>query len=64
MSLLYLSDETILRYYEDIRKEVEADKGGKLRFLAGPAMRAYADTLREEILRRVLYCAPIDWPVD
>lgn len=64
MSLLYLSDEAILRYYEDVRKEVEADKGNNLRFIAGPAMRTYAETLREEIVRRGLHCEPIDWPVD
>lgn len=61
-SLEHLSDQSILRLYEGIRHQVEADKalGDKYR-LVGHAARERADRLREEILRRALKFSPIVW---
>jgi hypothetical protein len=64
MSLLYLSDETIMLFYNDIRREVEADQQSLSHFIEGSVVKGYAEALREEIVRRGLHCEPIDWPVD
>ena len=54
-----LSDHFILRMYEFIRHEVQADKSAGTR-LVGLATRQRADQLLEEIDRRGLFCKPID----
>ena len=58
----HLTDQSILRLYEGIRHQVEADKalGSKYR-LVGAAGKERAGVLREELLRRGLKCAPIVW---
>lgn len=57
-----LTDQSILRLYEDIRLQVEADRalGNRYR-LVGAAAKERAGLLREELLRRGLTCTPIVW---
>lgn len=63
MKLLDLSDESLLAYYESVRRQIMADNrlGGRYR-LAGAAMKQYADGLKDEMNRRRLQFKPIDWP--
>ena len=55
-------DQSLLTFYESIRRQVEADRrfGGRHRFV-GPHARRYAEMLREEMDRRKLRFVPIDW---
>jgi hypothetical protein len=56
------NDESLVRYYENVRRQVEADNqaGGRYRF-AGDGVRNYAEKLREEMGRRRLRFTPIEW---
>jgi hypothetical protein len=56
-------DESLLHFYESIRRQVEIDRlsGGRYRFVGDSAQR-YADRLRGEMERRRLRFTPIDWP--
>ena len=58
----HLSDQSVLRLYESIRHQVEADKalGTKYR-LVGRAARDRAEKLREELVRREMRFTPIVW---
>jgi hypothetical protein len=62
MGIEFLSDESILRFYEYIRQQVAADlaTGNRYRF-AGEAARQQAERLRIEIDRRRLRCNLIEW---
>jgi hypothetical protein len=62
MGIEFLSDESILRFYEDIRQQVAADMatGNRYRF-TGEAAKQRAGRLRIEIDRRRLRCNPIEW---
>jgi hypothetical protein len=62
MGIELLSDESVLRFYEDIRQQVAADlaKENRYRF-AGEAAKQRAERLRIEIDRRRLKCNPIEW---
>jgi hypothetical protein len=62
MSVEDMPDERLTRFYENIRKEVEADRMYKHRFMAGPTVREYADSLRSEMIKRRLSHSPIEWP--
>jgi hypothetical protein len=55
-------DESLLHFYESVRRQVEADtqSGGRYRFI-GVNAKQYADRLREEMDRRRLLFTPIDW---
>ena len=55
-------DDSLLVFYESVRRQVEADanSGGRYRFL-GESARQYAERLREEMDRRRLKFTPIDW---
>jgi hypothetical protein len=55
-------DESLLAFYESIRRQVQADTsgGGRYRF-AGETARQYADSIREELDRRRLRFTPITW---
>ena len=64
MSASDLSDESLLRYYDSIRKQVEADRGNKHKFMTGDAIKTYAESLRLELYKRRLPHAPIDWWTD
>jgi hypothetical protein len=63
MGIELLSDESILRYYEDIRQEVAADltTEDSFRLMGGDAVKQRAERLRTEIDRRRLRCNPIEW---
>jgi hypothetical protein len=58
-----LSDESLLAYYESVRRQAAADikLGGKRR-LAGDGVRRYADELQKEMQDRRLRYIPIKWP--
>ena len=55
-------DESLLRFYENVREQVESDRrsGGRYR-LAGDSVKQYADRLGEEMDRRRLRFSPIQW---
>lgn len=61
-SFEHLTDESVIRLYESIRRQVDADKalGHKYR-LVGAAAKARASLLREELLSRGLKFTPIVW---
>ena len=63
MGIELLSDESILRFHEDIRREVAADLATEDRFrlMGGDAVKQRAERLRIEIDRRRLRCSPIEW---
>ncbi|MGY8683374.1 hypothetical protein Q2941_37195 [Bradyrhizobium sp. UFLA05-153] len=62
MGIEGLSDESVLRLYENIKQQVSADNlnGGSHR-LIGEAAKQQAERLREEIDRRRLRYSPTDW---
>jgi hypothetical protein len=64
MSVERMPDESLVGYYENIRKQVEADRVHKHQFTAGPTVRQYADGLRDEMIRRRLQHVPILWPFE
>jgi hypothetical protein len=63
MGIELLSDESILRFYEDIRTQVAEDMATENRFrlMGGEAVKQRAERLRIEIDRRRLRCSPIEW---
>lgn len=62
MSLETMPDQRLIEFYESIRQQAEADRAHKHHFTAGPTVRQYADSLRNEMIRRRLQHRPIDWP--
>ena len=56
-------DESLLAFYEGVRRQVDLDaqSGDRYRF-AGEGVKKYADKLREEMERRRLRFTPIEWP--
>lgn len=64
MSIADLEDETILRFYENVRNQVEAERRLPHKFMAGDSVRRYAAKLREELIRRRLQHNPIEWHSD
>ena len=62
MSFSSTKDDSLLVFYESVRRQVEADtnSGGRYRFVGEP-VRQYAERLREEMDRRRLKFTPIDW---
>jgi hypothetical protein len=63
MNFSQTKDERLLAFYDNVRQQVELDMrfGGRYRF-AGDGVKEYADNLREELERRRLRFAPIEWP--
>jgi len=63
MELHNISDESLLAYYESVRRQVAADTnfGGRHR-LVGAAVKQYAERLTSEMDRRRLDIKPIVWP--
>jgi hypothetical protein len=57
------TDESLLAFYESVRRQVSADNqlGGRFR-LIGASVRLYADELRAEMERRQMRFRPIEWP--
>lgn len=64
MGIEHLKDETILRFYENIRTGVEAERRLRHKFMSGNSIRQYAASLREELIRRRLQHDPIEWRSD
>ena len=64
MAIEKLRDESLLRFYENIRGQVEADRGSKHRLTSGPSVKQYASALRDEMIRRRLQHTPIEWDLD
>jgi hypothetical protein len=64
MAIENLKDESILRLYDNIRIQVEADRGLRYKFMASETVKQRASALREEITRRRLQHTPIEWPRD
>jgi hypothetical protein len=62
MNLFDLTDESLIAFYESVRRQVAADEklGGRYR-LVGSNMKQYADRLKDEMTRRRLPFTPIDW---
>ena len=62
MNFSKTKDNTLLAFYESVRRQVEADakSGGRYRFV-GESARQYAELLREEMERRRLKFTSIDW---
>jgi hypothetical protein len=63
MNLFDLTDESLLAFYESVRRQVVADDrlGGRHR-LAGASLKQYAGRLTDEMTRRRLLFKPIVWP--
>jgi hypothetical protein len=59
-----LKDESILHLYDNIRIQVEAERGLRYKFMSSEAVKQRASALREEITRRRLQHTPIEWPRD
>jgi hypothetical protein len=62
-SFEHLSDQSVLRLYEGIRRQVEADRaiGNRYR-LVGNAAKERAQRLQVELVERELKFVPIIWP--
>jgi hypothetical protein len=57
-----LDDQSILHFYNHIRSQVEAERNLPLKLMTSDAVKQRASALHEEITRRRLQCAPIEWP--
>ena len=62
MSLEKISDESVERYYESIRKQADADRACKYPLTASLSVRERAEALRQEMIKRKLQHSPINWP--
>jgi hypothetical protein len=63
MDFLNISDESLLAYYESVRRQVAADTNfGSRHRLVGTAVKKYAERLTSEMDRRRLDFKPIVWP--
>jgi hypothetical protein len=63
MNFANATDDTLIAFYESVRRQVRADMhtGGRHR-LVGVSTKQYAGTLREEMDRRRMTFMPINWP--
>ena len=58
-----MTDESLLAYYESIRRQAAADQQlGARHRLVGGTVKDYANRLKGEISRRQLTIKPIEWP--
>src|SRR5258708_1259149 len=62
MSVEDMPDERLVRYYENVRQQVEADRAGNHKFMMNPTVQQYADQLQSEMIKRGLEHSPIEWP--
>jgi hypothetical protein len=62
MSVEDMPDERLVRYYENVRQQVEADRAGNHNFMMDPTVQQYADQLQSEMIKRGLEHSPIEWP--
>ena len=60
----HLCDESLLRYYDSIRAQVDAERSSKHKFMAADSIKEYAESLRLELVKRRLPFTPIDWWTD
>ena len=60
MSASNLSDESLLRFYDNIRAQVEAERTSKTKFMTAKSIKEYAEKLRLEMFKRRLQFTPID----
>jgi hypothetical protein len=56
-----LKDESLLRFYNNIRDQFEADRGSKHKFTNGPSVKQHASALRDEMVKRRLQHTAIEW---
>ena len=56
-----LNDESILCFYDNIRRQVDAERGLPFKFMTGPEVRQRAAALLEELIKRRLEHTPIEW---
>jgi hypothetical protein len=61
MTVSSMSDESLLRYYEEVRSQVSADIRWGRRFMR-TAVKDRANSLLAQIRRRQLSVTPIYWP--
>jgi hypothetical protein len=61
VGVAHLKDEALLRFYESIRIQVEAERDLPHKFMTGDSVKQYAATLRDELTRRRLHHNPIEW---
>jgi hypothetical protein len=64
MSIETLKDDSLVDFYENIRRHVDLDRPFRVRLTSNPSIRKYADSLRAEIDRRRLRTPLIEWPED
>jgi hypothetical protein len=64
MAIEHLRDESLLRFYDGVREQVEADRRSKHKFAAGHSAKEYAEALRSEMTKRRLRHTPIEWDRD
>ena len=64
MEFSQLKDESILLLYDNIRLQVQAERGLQYKFMSNETVKQRAAALREEITRRRLQHTPIEWPRD
>ena len=62
MSVEDMPDERLVRYYENVRQQVEADRARNHKFMMNPTVQQYADQLQSEMIKRGLEHSPIEWP--
>jgi len=61
LGLVDLNDESILCLYDNIRRQVDAERALPYRFMTGPEVRQHAAALVEELIKRRLEHTPIEW---
>jgi len=61
-NLFDLTDDSLLAFYESVRRQVVADDKLGGRRLAGATVKEYENRLKTEMDRRRLHFKPIDWP--
>jgi hypothetical protein len=61
VSVSEMRDESVLRFYDNVRAHVEAERGNQHKFMTRDALKEYVESLRAEMLRRRLQFTPIDF---
>jgi hypothetical protein len=64
VSVSDISHESLLLFYDNIRAQVEAERGSQYKFMTADSIKEYAESLRTEIFKRGLRFMPIDWGTD
>jgi hypothetical protein len=62
MNFSNAGDESLIAFYENVRRQVRADmQSGKRYRFVGDSTKQYADTICKEMDRRRIKFTPIDW---